>query len=408
MDSDGQVIERAGPLRGIRVVDLTSALMGPYCTQILADLGADVIKVESPDGDTTRALGAGHHRDHGGMFANMNRGKRSVALDLKRSGGRDALIRLVDGADVFVHSIRRAALERLGLGYADLATRYPKLVYASLVGFGAGGPYADLPAYDDVIQAASGLVSLQHELGGGDPTYVATVLCDKTAGLTGVYAITAALFERERSGHGQEVEVPMFETMASYVLAEHIVGAFYDPPLERPTYARVVSAGRRPYRTMDGHISVLIYNDGQWSRFLDAIGRPPWSRNPRFASLQSRGAEIDLVLEALAREFLLRTNDEWLTLLRRAEIPAMPLQTTTDLFDDEHLDAVGFWQSSDVDGHRVRYPGIPTSFSRTPGRITGPGPGLGEHGRQVLVEHGFSVDEIDDLVDEGALIDPAR
>ncbi len=223
-----------GPLAGVKVIDLTSVLMGPYATQILADLGADVIKVEGPDGDTTRYLPPGPDPSRGGMFLNVNRGKRSLALDLKQPAARDALLKLIEGADVFVHSMRPGAIKRLGLDYPALHAVNPRLVYANLYGFGRDGPYRDYPAYDDIVQAASGLVDLQARLSEGRPTYLGTVVADKVAGLTGTYAILAALFARTSTGEGQEVEVPMFETLVSFTMIEHLCGSLFDPHRVRP------------------------------------------------------------------------------------------------------------------------------------------------------------------------------
>lgn len=394
---------KSGPLKGIRVVDLTLALMGPYCAQILCDLGADVVKVESAEGDTTRYLGPARAPGHGGMFINLNRGKRSIVLDLKEARGREALLRLVDRADVFLHSMRPSAMERLGLGYAALAARNPRLVYLNMYGYGRRGPYAGRPAYDDVIQAMSGAAMLQTELAGGEPSYVATVVADKVGGLTGAYAIMAALYERERSGQGQEIEVPMFETMTAFLFAEHSVGGIYDPPVGRPVYRRAVQADRRPYRTADGYISVLIYNDRHWKRFFDLLGNPEWSRDPRFASMQSRSEHIDHVLTQISAVFASDSTAAWLEKLERAEIPAAPLLTTEQLMRDPHLEAVGFWHScADEDGP-MRLAGIPTGFSRTPGAISGPAPKLGADGRAVLAEAGFAAEEIEALAADGVL-----
>ncbi|MGN6124456.1 MAG: CaiB/BaiF CoA transferase family protein, partial [Sphingomonas oligoaromativorans] len=312
-----------GPLAGVRVIDLTSVLMGPYATQIFADLGADVVKVEAPDGDTTRYLPPGPDPARGGMFLNVNRGKRSLALDLKQPAARDALLKLIEGADVFVHSMRPGAIRRLGLDYPALHAINPRLVYANLYGFGREGPYRDYPAYDDIVQAASGLVDLQARLSEGRPTYLGTVVADKVAGLTGTYAILAALFARTRTGEGQEVEVPMFETLVSFTMIEHLCGALFDPPQGPPEYPRVIATARRPYATKDGFIGVMIYNDKHWRSFFHALGDPEWTRDPMFASMRSRTENIGTVLTKLAEVMRERTTDEWLALLRAAEVPAM-------------------------------------------------------------------------------------
>ncbi|GIL39654.1 CaiB/BaiF CoA transferase family protein [Roseiterribacter gracilis] len=390
-----------GPLAGIRVIDITLTVMGPYCTQILADLGADVIKVEAEAGDTSRHVLPARSAALGGMFVNMNRGKRSIVLDLKRDAGKAALQRLVESADVFVHTLRPQAIERLGFSYDALRAISPRLIYANLYGFGRNGPYAAFPAYDDVIQAAIGLAMLQANLQDGTPSYVATALADKVTGLHGVYAILAALFARERGAGGQELEIPMFETMVSFLLTEHIAGAVFDPPLSAPVYPRMVSRQRRPYPTRDGYLAVLVYNDGQWLRFFEAIGHPAWSRDARFASMSSRSAHIDALYEHLAVTLAERDTAEWLVLLRQADIPVMALATTQDLFDDPHLDAVGFWQRLDTADGPVRFPGPPVHFSATPSAIRRSAPALDEHGVAILREIGFSDAEIDKIRSRG-------
>ncbi|MCX7283538.1 MAG: CoA transferase [Novosphingobium sp.] len=393
-----------GPLAGVRVLDLTSVLMGPYATQIFADLGADVIKIEGPAGDTTRAIPPGPDARRGAMFLNVNRGKRSLALDLKQVAARDAVLRLAEGADVFIHSMRAQAIARLGLDYAALRAANPKIIYANLYGYGRNGPYRDYPAYDDIVQAASGVVDLQARLSGGEPTYVANVIADKVSGLTGAYAVIAALFARERSGIGQEVEVPMFETMVSFASVEHLCGALFDPPQGPPEYPRATSPSRRPYRTADGHVGVMIYNDKQWQAFFRELGNPPWSQDPMFANLRSRTENIGEVLASVARELAMRTTAEWMDLFRRAEIPATPIASLDQLLHDPHLVETGFWQERETEAGTLRYPGIPTTFSETPGAIGDPGPVLGADTMAVLAEAGLAPDEIDALVASGAVI----
>jgi len=368
-------------LSGVRVLDLTTMVMGPYATQVMADMGADVIKIESPAGDDTRYVSVGPEPGMGGVFANVNRGKRSVVLDLRSDDGKDALRRLVEHSDVFIHSMRAKAIAALGFGYEEVAAINPSIVYTNCYGYGRRGPSAGLPAYDDTIQAECGLPSVQEML-TGEAGYVGTIVADKVAGLTALYATLLALFHRERTGEGQEVEVGMFETMASFLLVEHANGALFSPPLGPAVYPRAVAPGRRPYRTKDGRISALVYNDKQWSAFVGAV-RPPWA-GEHFATLEQRARRIDEVYALLERTFLERTTREWLDLLRSLDIPAAPVRTPDDLFDDPHLNETGFFETVDTPNGPVRFPGVPAWFSRTPGRVAGPAPRLGAHTRDVL------------------------
>ncbi|MDT5147918.1 MAG: hypothetical protein QOC58_2563 [Mycobacterium sp.] len=378
---------RGGPLQGVRVVDLTAMVMGPYCTQIMADMGADVIKVEPPQGDDTRYISVGPIRGMGGVFVNVNRGKRGIIVDLQSEAGKPVLRALIEQADVFIHSMRSKAVARLGFGYDEVAAINPRIVYTNCYGYSRRGPNADLPAYDDTIQAACGLPYVQEQL-TGEPTYVGTIMADKVAGLTALYATMMALFHRERTGEGQEVEVGMFETMASFMLVEHANGAMFDPPLGPAVYPRTVAPNRRPYRTSDGYIAALIYNDKHWSAFIDAV-RPAWASD-LYATLERRARQIDTVYALLAETLAQRTTGEWLELFRRLEIPASPLSSPANLFDDDHLNAVGFFETVDTPHGTVRFPGVPTWFSRTPGRVAGPAPELGADTAEVLDELGLA------------------
>jgi len=377
----------SGPLAGVRVIDLTAMVMGPYSTQIMADMGADVIKIEPPGGDATRYVSAGPEPGMSGVFVNVNRGKRSVVLDLQSESGREALRRLVGKADVFIHSMRASAIARLGFSYKDVAAINPRVIYTNCYGYGHRGPDRDLPAYDDTIQAECGLTAVQQLL-TGEANYVGTIMADKVAGLTALYATMMALYHRERTGEGQEVEVAMFETMASFMLVEHANGALFDPPLGPAHYHRAVAPNRRPYRTRDGHISALVYNDKHWAAFVAAV-KPTWA-NDELATLEQRARQINRVYGLLAETFLERTTDEWLELLRELHIPAAPLRTTDELFDDPHLNAVGFFETVDTPNGPVRFPGVPTWFSRTPGHVQGPTPRLGQHTLEVLGETGLA------------------
>ncbi|HMZ15936.1 MAG TPA: CoA transferase, partial [Mycobacterium sp.] len=349
--------------------------------QILADMGADVIKVEPPRGDDTRYVSVGPAPGMSGVFVNVNRGKRSVVLDLRTEHGKTALRALIAGADVFIHSMRAKAITKLGFGYAEVAAVNPAIVYTNCYGYGHRGPERDRPAYDDTIQAECGLPAVQKEL-TGEANYVASIVADKVAGLTAVYATMMALFHRERTGEGQEVEVAMFETMASFMLVEHANGAMFDPPVGPAVYHRTIAPNRKPYRTKDGYISALIYNDKHWSGFIDAV-QPAWN-SERFATLEARAAEIDTIYALVASTMTERTTDEWLKLFVELEIPAAPLNTPEDLFENEHLNAVGFFETVQTPHGVARIPGVPTWFSRTPGRVGGPAPLLGADTAEVL------------------------
>ncbi len=376
----------SGPLAGVRVVDLTAMVMGPYCTQIMADMGADVIKVEPPEGDNTRYISVGPAPGMSGVYINVNRGKRAIVLDLRTDEGRTALQALIRTADVFIHSMRSKAVAKLGFGYDDVAAMNPSIVYTNCYGYGRRGPNRDLPAYDDTIQAECGLPAVQEQL-TGEANYVGTIIADKVAGLTALYATMMALFHRERTGEGQEVEVSMFETMASFMLVEHANGAMFDPPLGPAVYPRTVAPNRRPYRTKDGHIAALIYNDKHWNAFVGAV-RPAWATE-LYATLELRANDIDTVYGLVAQTILERTTDEWMALFRELEIPAAPLNTPDALFDHPHLNAVGLFETVDTQYGPVRMPGVPTWFSRTPGRIAGPTRELGADTAEVLKELGL-------------------
>jgi crotonobetainyl-CoA:carnitine CoA-transferase CaiB-like acyl-CoA transferase len=386
---------RPGPLSGITVVDLTSVVFGPYATQIFADLGANVIKVEGPDGDSTRQVGPAHESGMGGTYMNLNRGKRGAMLDLKRPAAREALLTLCEKADIFVHNLRPQAIRKLRLHRAAVAERNPQIVYCNCWGFGTSGPYAARAAYDDIIQAASGLVALTEET-TGEASYVPSAIVDKVAGLTLAYAAMAALVERNRTGTGSEVEVPMFETMVAFNLTEHASGAIFVPPLGRPVYDRQTSRTRRPFATIDGRISVIVYNDRQWQSFADLVGVPGLMVDPIFRSMGARLANLDKVNGFLAKHFATRTTAEWLALLAAAGVAAMPVNTTADLYSEPHLAAVGmFVNVQDPEFGGLRYPRQPVLFD---GAVVAPpvrAPRLGEHTRDILYAAGLSGVEID-------------
>jgi crotonobetainyl-CoA:carnitine CoA-transferase CaiB-like acyl-CoA transferase len=382
-------MKHTGPLSEVRVVDLTAMVMGPYCTQIMADMGADVIKIEPPAGDNTRYISVGPEPGMAGVFVNVNRGKRSVVLDLRSGESKDTLRELIKNSDVFIHSMRAKAIATLGFSYTEVAAISPSIIYTNCYGYGRRGPDADLTAYDDTIQAECGLPFAQEQL-TGQASYVGTIMADKVAGMTALYATMMALFHRERTGEGQEVEVSMFETMASFMLVEHANGAMFSPPLGSATYPRAVTPNRKPYRTRDGHISALVYNDKQWSAFINAV-KPAWA-GEHFATLEQRARQIDTVYALLGKTFLERTTQDWLDLLRSLDIPAAPVRTLDELFDNPHLNEAGFFETVDTPNGPVRFPGTPAWFSQTPGRIAGPAPRLGAHTREIMGELGMAAE----------------
>lgn len=396
-----------GPLEGIRILDMTSVLMGPYATQLMGDLGADVVKVEAPEGDIVRGIGPGRSPGMGGMFLTTNRSKRSIVLDLKRPAGREAMLRLATRFDVLITNVRPLAMERLGLGYQAVAAANPALVYVALVGFGQDGPMAARPAYDDLIQGATGLASLGAGASGQAPRYAPLALADRVVGLHAFGATLAALLSRARTGRGQRVDVPMFETMASFVLGDHLSGLAFDPPLDDGGYARLLAPDRRPYETLDGHVCVLIYNDAEWRRFFTLVCQPEMLDDPRFANHGARARNIRAIYAVVADIIRTRTTADWLEALRKADIPAAPMNGIGELLDDKQLAATGFFQFADhpTEG-RIRTMRVPSAWSGTPPQQGRPAPGLGEHGAEILAESGWSAAEIDALHAAGALVLP--
>jgi crotonobetainyl-CoA:carnitine CoA-transferase CaiB-like acyl-CoA transferase len=396
----------AGPLAGIKIIDLTSVMMGPYATMILGDYGADVIKVESPEGDVMRHAAPMRNPQMGAMYLQGNRNKRSIVLDLKKAGGRAALLRLSADADVFVHNVRPAAMRRLKLGADDLLALNPRLVYASLHGFGEQGPYAGRPAYDDLIQGMTALPALTGKI-FGEPRFSPATMADRIVGLNATHAILAALLHRDRTGEGQAIEIPMFETMAQFVLGDHMGGRSFEPPIGPPGYSRLLSPDRRPYRTKDGYLCALVYTDKQWTAFFRAIGQEnDAARDPRLNGITSRTSHYDFVYRWFSDIMRTRSTAEWTQLFEAADIPHAPLHDLDSLIDDPHLAAVGLLQSVEHPSEgTLRVAGPAATWSKTPPSIRHYPPRLGEHGTEILREAGFSDDEIETLVAEGALIE---
>jgi len=394
----------ARALSGIRVIDMTSTVMGPSATQMLGDHGADVIKVESAAGDTTRQVPPHKSFDMGVAHLQLNRNKRSVVLDLKTDAGRDAMSALLKTADVFIYSVRPAAMARLELSPKQLQTLNPQLITVSLVGFGEGGPYAGRPAYEDLIQGLTAVPSLLVQTGSPEPQYVPVAFNDRAVGLYAVAATLTALFHRARTGEAQHIELPMFESMAQFVLGDHMGGRSFDPPLGPAGYARTLTPERRPYKTADGYVCAIIYTDNHWRAFGKLVGKPNLvDEDERFATLRSRTIFAQETYSFVRENLPSRTTAEWLKSFEEADIPATPLHTLETIFEDPHLNAIGFFQRTEhpSEGTLVSIRG-PVNWSKTPPAMITPAPRLGEHTRQVLTELGYSPAEVDEVAGTSA------
>ena len=377
----------SGPLAGIHVVDLTSVGMGPYATQTLGEMGAEVIKVETAAGDIFRYTTPSVHAGMSAAFVQLNRNKRSIVLDLKTADDLDVLKKLIDRADVLVYSIRPQAMRRLGLDYETLKQTNARLIYCGAYGFSEKGPYAGRPAFDDIIQAMSGLADVQGRGAAQAPSYVNAIVADKVSGLTTVNAIAMALYEREQSKQGQAIEVPMFETMVAFNLVEHMAGASFTESTAPMGYARILSKLRKPYRTADGYIGLLPYTTEQWRRFFELSGCAAYAREPRFMEPSQRAVNIEEMYEILEKIVAQRTTEYWVTTLQAADVPVTAVQSLEDLLKDPHLQEIGFFQTAvhPTEGV-IKMPGMAVQFSRTPGSIRRLAPQLGEHSVEIRGE----------------------
>jgi crotonobetainyl-CoA:carnitine CoA-transferase CaiB-like acyl-CoA transferase len=380
---------RHGPLHGIKVIEIASIVLGPMATQYLGDMGADVIKIEPPEGDLTRSLGPQRHPGMSAVFINCNRNKRSVVLDLHLARDREALHQLVAQADVVLHSIRTQAAERMGISYQTLSALNPRLVYCHVKGFSDEGLYAGKPAYDDVIQALSGLAALQTTI-VGEPRYMPTIFADKVCAVHAAYAVMLGLFHRAQTGRGQEVQVPMFEAMTAFNSVEHLWGATFEPPIAPMGYETIVKAARRPYPTRDGHIAFLPYTDAHWQRFFDATGMPELMNDERFCNYGARQKHFKTVWAHVTEQLALKTNAEWMALFG-SDMPIAVVNELDALPNDPHLESVGFWQLREHPSEgllrfassAVQIPDSPPSLRRLP-------PTLGQHTAEVMAEFGVT------------------
>jgi crotonobetainyl-CoA:carnitine CoA-transferase CaiB-like acyl-CoA transferase len=397
----------SGPLSGVRVLDLTTVVMGPYATQILADFGADVVKVEPPGGDVMRYAWPFRNPGMGSIYLNTNRNKRSVVLDLKQPAAHEACLALAKRADVLVYNIRPQAMTRLKLGYDDVRAVNPRIIYVGCFGYSQRGPNATKAAYDDMIQGAAGLPWLLHKQGAPEPRYAPMIVADRSVGQQVASAVSAALYYREKTGQGQRVDVPMYEHLLQMVLGDHLGGYTFEPQHGEPGYHRILAPDRRPYQTKDGYICALIYNDKQWKAFLDIIGRPELFRQPEFATQEARSRNYGRAYAMVAEEMKQRTTAEWLEALERGDIPVQRMNSLDDIVADPHLAAIGYLYTVEHPSEgRIRSMAVPSEWSESKPEYRRHAPRLGEHTREVLREAGYSADKIEQLIASGGAAVP--
>jgi len=391
------------PLEGVRIIDASSILMVPYCTRLLADMGAEVIKVETINGDNTRYIGPSINNGMAAVFLNINRNKKSICVDLKTPEGRLIIYKLIKTSDVFVSNIRKAALEKIKLTHSDFEKLNPKIITANAVGFSSEGPYAGLPAFDDTIQAISGMAAYQGAY-SNQPSYTSGATADKVTGIMLGMSIIGALFNREKNGKGIELEVPMMETMVDFTLVEHLYGFNFIPPKAPPIYPRQSSPNRRPYKTKDGYVAVLPYSDEQWLRFFKLVGKEEILKDSQFSSLKSRNENIDLLYHMLSEELTKQDTNYWLKSLKQSDIPAAKVNFPEEIFEDEHLQETNFFRETQHPSEgKLLYPKFPVEFKNTENGETLHAPNLGENTKEILVGLGYSDFEIESLVSKNII-----
>jgi len=388
----------SGPLHGVRVLDLSTVVMGPYGTQILGDFGAEVIKIEPPEGDVIRYAWPFRNPGMGSIFLNTNRNKRSVVLDLKKPEARDACLAIAKTCDVLVYNIRPQAMARLKLSYEDVSAVNKRIIYVGCFGYSQRGPNAAKAAYDDMIQGAAGIPWLLHKQGAAEPRYAPMIVADRSVGQQVASAVSAALYYREKTGKGQRIDVPMYEHLLQMILGDHLGGATYEPPHGPSGYIRILSPDRRPYQTKDGYVCALIYNDKQWKSFFDVIGKPEILKQPEFATHEARSQNYNRAYAMVAEELKERSTAQWVEAFERADIPVQRMNSLDDIIADPHLAAIGYLKSVEHPSEgKIKVLAVPSEWSESAPEYRRHTPRLGEHTREVLLEVGLSEAEIDRL-----------
>jgi crotonobetainyl-CoA:carnitine CoA-transferase CaiB-like acyl-CoA transferase len=385
----------SGPLDGVRVLDLTTVVMGPFATQILADFGADVIKVEPPEGDVIRSAWPFRNPGMGSIFLNTNRNKRSVVLDLKQPAALEAFLLLAKNADVLVYNVRPQAMARLKLSYEHIFSVNPRIIYVGCFGYSQRGPNAAKAAYDDMIQGASGIPWLLHKQGAAEPRYAPMIVADRSVGQQVASAVNAALYYREKSGKGQRVDVPMYEHLLQMILGDHLGGYTFEPQLGEPGYHRILAPDRRPYQTKDGFVCALIYNDKQWKGFFAIIGKPEMLRQKEYATQEARSQNYGTAYALVAAELKKRSTAEWIEAFERADIPVQRMNSLDDIVADPHLQAIGYLKTVEHPSEgRLKVLAVPSEWSESSPEYRRHAPRLGEHTREVLREAGLPEEKI--------------
>jgi crotonobetainyl-CoA:carnitine CoA-transferase CaiB-like acyl-CoA transferase len=385
------------PLEGIKVLEIATMIFGPLASQYLADMGADVIKLEPPEGDLTRSIGPRQSPKMGAFFLSSNRNKRSIVVDLKKAEGQHVLQKLLAQCDVVLHSMRSTAANSLGINYEHCKQLNPDVIFCHVSGYSENGLYAGRPAYDDIIQAASGLAMMQKVI-AGVPRYIPTIIADKISGVHAAYGIVCAVLHRFRFGQGQELQVPMFETISAFNMFEHQWGHAFSPPIAKMGYEPVTTAARRPYKTKDGYLSVLPYSNVHWERFFQLAGCPEKMQDERFNTFSSRQKNFRAVWDEIEHQIGIKSNAEWLSLLNDSDIPFSVVNDIEDLIDDPHLKSVNFWEihKHPSEGN-LRFAKNPIEMSSADTTLYRLPPLLGEHTHEILRELQFDTLEIEKL-----------